>query len=123
MAFLNALFTAALDNNLVFCQLVGMVSVVLVAQRPQDAFRFGGMLWAAVFAAGLVGWPLCVGYADAWGIPYAASTVCLLVSTAVVPRSVRAWACSWPWCCSRSSTTVSTSAWCPRRCAGCLSRS
>ena len=83
MAFLNALFTAALDNNLVFCQLVGMVSVVLVAQRPQDAFRFGGMLWAAVFAAGLVGWPLCVGYADAWGIPYAASTVCLLVSTAV----------------------------------------
>ena len=35
-AFLNALFTAALDNNLVFAQLIGMVSVVLVAGRPQE---------------------------------------------------------------------------------------
>ena len=35
MAFLNALFTAALDNNLVFAQLIGMVSVILIAARPQ----------------------------------------------------------------------------------------
>ena len=84
MAFLNALFTAALDNNLVFCQLVGMVSVMLVAQRPQDAFRFGGMLWAAVFASGLLGWPLYVGYLQAWGVAYLAPMVYLLVSTAVV---------------------------------------
>ena len=84
MAFLNALFTAALDNNLVFCQLIGMVSVMLVAQRPQDAFRFGGMLWAAVFAAGLLGWPLYVGYLQTWGVAYLAPVVYLLVSTAVV---------------------------------------
>ena len=84
MAFLNALFSAALDNNLVFCQLIGMVSVMLVAQRPQDAFRFGGMLWAAVFASGLLGWPLYVGYLQAWGVAYLAPVVYLLVSTAVV---------------------------------------
>ena len=84
MAFLSALFAAALDNNLVFCQLVGMVSVVLVAQRPQDAFRFGGMLWAAVFASGLLGYPLYVGYLQAWGVAYLAPVVYLLVSTAVV---------------------------------------
>ena len=83
MAFLNALFTAALDNNLVFCQLVGMVSVMLVAARPQDAFRFGGLLWAAVFAAGLLGWPLYVGYLQVWGVAYLAPMVYLLVSTAV----------------------------------------
>ena len=84
MGFLNALFTAALDNNLVFCQLIGMVSVMLAAQRPQDAFRFGGVLCAAVFASGLLGWPLYVGYLKAWGVSYLAPMVYLLVSTAVV---------------------------------------
>ena len=34
MEFLNALFTAAFDNNIVFAQLIAMVSVILVAQRP-----------------------------------------------------------------------------------------
>lgn len=55
MAFLNALFTAALDNNLVFAQLVGMVSVVLVAGRPQDSWCFGGMVAVATAVAG-AGW-------------------------------------------------------------------
>ena len=43
MEFLNALFTAAFDNNIVFAQLIAMVSVILVAQRPQDAIRMGGL--------------------------------------------------------------------------------
>ena len=58
MEFLNALFTAAFDQNLVFVQLVGMVSAILVAERPQDSFRYGGMLWVAIFVAGVIGWPL-----------------------------------------------------------------
>ena len=58
MAFLNALFTAALDNNLVFAQLIGMVSVILVAARPQDSWRFGAMIAIATAVAGALGWPL-----------------------------------------------------------------
>ena len=58
MTFFNALFSAALDQNLVFCQLVGMVVVFLAAERPQDAFRLGGALWIACAAAGIIGWPV-----------------------------------------------------------------
>ncbi len=67
MAFLNALFTAALDNNLVFSQLIGMVSVVLVAARPQDSFRFGGLIAVATAIAGALGWPLCTQLMQPWG--------------------------------------------------------
>lgn len=84
MEFLNALFTAALDQNIVFGQMVGMVAVILVAERPQDAFRFGGALWAACFAAGLVGWPLYTYFLAPWGLTYMASAAYLLVSCAVV---------------------------------------
>ena len=58
MAFLNALFTAALDNNLVFAQLIGMVSVILIAARPQDSWRFGVMIAIATAGAPWVG--LCI---------------------------------------------------------------
>ena len=40
MEFLNALFTAALDQNIVFGQIVGMVAVILVAERPQDCLLY-----------------------------------------------------------------------------------
>lgn len=84
MEFLNALFTAALDQNVVFAQLVGMVAVILVAERPQDAFRFGGALWAACFAAGLICWPLYTGFLAPWGLTYMAPAAYLLVSCAVI---------------------------------------
>lgn len=85
MAFLNALFTAALDNNLVFAQLIGMVSVVLVAGRPQDSWRFGSMVAVATAVAGALGWPLYTQLMQAWGVAYLAPLAYVLVSwTAIV---------------------------------------
>lgn len=85
MAFLNALFTAALDNNLVFAQLIGMVSVVLVAGHPQDSWRFGGMVAIATAVAGALGWPLYTQLMQAWGVAYLAPLAYVLVSwTAIV---------------------------------------
>lgn len=80
MAFLNALFTAALDNNLVFAQLIGMVSVVLVAARPQDSFRFGGLIAVATAIAGALGWPLYTQLMQPWGVAYLAPLAYVLVS-------------------------------------------
>lgn len=80
MAFLNALFTAALDNNLVFAQLIGMVSVVLVAASPQDSFRFGGLIAVATAIAGALGWPLCTQLMQPWGVAYLAPLAYVLVS-------------------------------------------
>lgn len=85
MAFLNALFTAALDNNLVFAQLIGMVSVVLVAGRPQDSWRFGSIVAVATAVAGALGWPLYTQLMQAWGVAYLAPLAYVLVSwTAIV---------------------------------------
>lgn len=85
MAFLNALFTAALDNNLVFAQLIGMVSAVLVAGRPQDSWRFGSMVAVATAVAGALGWPLYTQLMQAWGVAYLAPLAYVLVSwTAIV---------------------------------------
>lgn len=83
MEFLNALFTAAFDQNLVFVQLVGMVSVLLVAERPQDSFRFGAMLAVAIFGSGLIGWPLHTGLFQVWGVEYLAPMAYLVVAVAV----------------------------------------
>lgn len=80
MTFLNALFTAALDNNLVFAQLVGMVSVVLVAGRPQDSLKFGAMLCAATAVSGVLGWPLYTQLMQPWGVAYLAPLAYVLVS-------------------------------------------
>lgn len=84
MEFLNALFSAALDQNIVYGQLVGMVAVILIAQRPQDAFRFGGALWAACFVSGLLGWPLYTWVLVPWGLTYVAPALYLLVGSAVI---------------------------------------
>lgn len=84
MTFLNALFTAALDNNLVFAQLIGMVSVVLVAGRPQDFFRFGAMIAVATAVAGALGWPLYTQLMQPWGVAYLAPLAYVLVSWAVI---------------------------------------
>lgn len=84
MTFLNALFTAALDNNLVFAQLIGMVSVVLVAGRPQDSFRFGAMIAVAAAVAGALGWPLYTQLMQPWGVAYLAPLAYVLVSWAVI---------------------------------------
>lgn len=83
MELLNALFTAAFDQNLVFVQLVGMVSVILVAERPQDSFCFGSMVWAAAFLSGLIGWPLYTTLFEPWGISYLAPMAYLVVGVAV----------------------------------------
>lgn len=80
MAFLNALFTAALDNNLVFAQLIGMVSVVLVTARPQDSWRFGGLIAVATAIAGALGWPLYTRLMQPWGVAYLAPLAYVLVS-------------------------------------------
>lgn len=80
MAFLNAFFTAALDNNLVSAQLIGMVSVVLVAARPQDSFRFGGLIAVATAIAGALGWPLYIQLMQPWGVAYLAPLAYVLVS-------------------------------------------
>ena len=84
MTFLNALFTAALDNNLVFAQLIGMVSVVLVAGRPQDSFCFGAMIAVATAVAGALGWPLYTQLMQPWGVAYLAPLAYVLVSWAVI---------------------------------------
>lgn len=84
MTFLNALFTAALDNNLVFAQIIGMVSVVLVAGRPQDSFRFGAMIAVATAVAGALGWPLYTQLMQPWGVAYLAPLAYVLVSWAVI---------------------------------------
>lgn len=84
MTFFNALFTAALDNNLVFAQLIGMVSVVLVAGRPQDSFRFGAMIAVATAVAGALGWPLYTQLMQPWGVAYLAPLAYVLVSWAVI---------------------------------------
>lgn len=84
MTFLNALFTAALDNNLVFAQLIGMVSVLLVAGRPQDSFRFGAMIAVATAVAGALGWPLYTQLMQPWGVAYLAPLAYVLVSWAVI---------------------------------------
>ena len=85
MAFLNALFTAALDNNLVFAQLIGMVSVILVAARPQDSWRFGVMIAIATAVAGALGWPLYTQVLQPWGVTFLAPLAYVLVSwTAIV---------------------------------------
>ncbi|MDO4437814.1 MAG: Rnf-Nqr domain containing protein [Coriobacteriaceae bacterium] len=84
MGFLNALFTAALDNNLVFAQLIGMVSVVLVAGRPQESFRFGAMIAAATAVSGALGWLLYTYLMQPWGVAYLAPLVYVLVSWTVI---------------------------------------
>ena len=84
MEFLNALFTALLDDNIVFGQLVGMVIVFLVAERPQDAFKLGGALGAACAAAGIVGWPVYTYVLAPCGLAYMAPVVYLLLSSAVI---------------------------------------
>lgn len=84
MTFLNALFTAALDNNLVFAQLIGMVSVVLVAGRPRDSFRFGAMIAVATAVAGALGWPLYTQLMQPWGVAYLAPLAYVLVSWVVI---------------------------------------
>lgn len=84
MEFLSALFTAAFDNNVVFAQLVGMVAVLLLAYRPQDAVRFGGVLWIAVAVSGILGWPIYTGFLNPWGVAYLAPIAYVLVSTVVI---------------------------------------
>lgn len=84
MAFLNAFFSAALDENIVFSLMVGMVAVLVVARRPQDSFSFGGNVWLASFIAGLFGWALYSGFLKPWGVGYLAPAVYALVACAAV---------------------------------------
>lgn len=96
MEFMNALFSAALDQNVVFCQLVGMVAVLLVAARPQDSIRFGLMLWVACAISGALGWSLYTGFLVPWGLTYMAPAAYLLISCAVVMIASAIWASGKP---------------------------
>ena len=84
MEFLNSFFTAAFDNNIVFAQLIAMVSVILVAHRPQDAIRMGGLLGIAVAVAGVIGWPQYAGFLIPWSVSYLAPLGCVLASTGAI---------------------------------------
>ena len=84
MGFINALFTAMLDNNLVFCQVVSMVTVILAAARPQDAVKFGAMLAAALTVTGFVSVAVYGGYLLPWGVSYLAPIVFALVDAVLV---------------------------------------
>lgn len=84
MEFLSALFGAALDQNIVFGQLIGMVAVLLIAERPQDSIRFGGALWIACTVAGVLGWPLYNGFLAPWGLAYMAPALYVLISAAAI---------------------------------------
>lgn len=96
MEFLNALFSAALDQNIVFCQLVGMVAILLVAERSQDSIRFGLMLWVACTLSGIIGWLVYTGFMVPWGLTYMASAIYMLVSCAVIMIAAAIWASSKP---------------------------
>ena len=98
MEFLSALFTAAFDNNIVFAQLVGMVAVFLMAFRPQDALRFGALLWAAVTVSGLIGWPIYAGFLAPWGAGYLAPIAFVLVSTVAIFTVGALWSVGKPAC-------------------------
>ena len=83
MAFLNALFTAMLDNNLVFAQLIGMVGVMLIAERPRRAMPFAAKLACCVLASGVLGSLLYAGYLAPWGVGYLAPVAFALIGFAV----------------------------------------
>lgn len=72
MEFLNGFMSAALDNNIVFAQLMGMVTMILIARRPQDAVRFAGELGLVALVAGLIGSFFYAALLSAWGVPYMA---------------------------------------------------
>lgn len=72
MEFLNGFMTAAFDNNVVFAQLIGMVTMLLIARRPQDAVRFAGELGLVALVAGLIGSFFYAFLLKAWGVPYMA---------------------------------------------------
>ena len=71
--------------------LMRTVAVLLAAYRPQDAVRFGALLWAAVSVAGLIGWPVYAGFFAPWGVGYpgwhiecaAVSSIAIFVAGAV----------------------------------------
>ncbi|MFR3452132.1 MAG: hypothetical protein ACLTSX_11960 [Collinsella sp.] len=68
-----------------FAQLIGMVSVILVAARPQDSWRFGAMIAIATAVAGALGWPLYTQLLQPWGVTFLAPLAYVLVSwTAIV---------------------------------------
>lgn len=83
MAFLNNLFAAAFDSNLVFAQLIGMVAVIVAAERPQDSFRLGGAVWLVSAIAGIIDWVLYTGFLVNWGVGYLSTAVYVLVACAV----------------------------------------
>lgn len=85
MAFLNALFTAALDNNLVFAQLIGMVSVILVAGSPAGLLALRCHDRHRHRRGGALGWPLYTQLLQPWGVTFLAPLAYVLVSwTAIV---------------------------------------
>lgn len=84
MSFLNALFSNVLDNNLVFAQLIGMVSVFLVAQRPKQMLQWAALLAVSAFVGGFVGWLLYTELLVPWGVGYLAPLAYVLVVAAVL---------------------------------------
>ncbi|MBE6469909.1 MAG: hypothetical protein E7001_08215 [Coriobacteriaceae bacterium] len=84
MSLINAIFTAAFDNNLVFTQVIGLVSVIILAGRPFDAVRFGCLLGLATAASGILGSALYAGFLAPWGTAYFAPAVIAVLNAAIV---------------------------------------
>lgn len=84
MSFINAIFTAAFDNNLVFTQVIGLVSVIVLAGRPFDAVRSGCVLGLATAASGVLGSALYAGFLAPWGTAYFAPGVLAVLNAAIV---------------------------------------
>lgn len=84
MSFINAIFTAALDNNLVFTQVIGLLSVIVLAGRPTEALRYAGLLGLATATSGVLGSALYAGFLAPWGTGYFAPAVLVVLNAAIV---------------------------------------
>lgn len=83
MAFLNGLFTAALDTNVVFAQLIGMLTVMLLARRSWETLRVSAILGGISLVAGLIGSFFYAGLLQPWGVAYLAPIAFVLIDLGV----------------------------------------
>ncbi|MBY4797267.1 hypothetical protein K6V98_02660 [Collinsella sp. AGMB00827] len=80
MSVVTSMISQALDNNLVFAQVVAMVSVYIISMCPQDTLRFGVLLGLATVVTGLVGSALYVGILVPQEMGFFAPVVLVLIN-------------------------------------------
>lgn len=84
MEFFASVWRAAIDDNLVFTHVVGMLTVFIIALRPQDALKFAAWLGSAVSACAWLNWWVCKAFLVPWGIAYLAPVVYVLLSSTMI---------------------------------------